>query len=102
MNASDINLSDINIIEHHAMRQDEAWIIFDADAPQVPAELRGTLRVPCVLTGDEKQTKCILAFLQAVAVPHSADSFTQPRAAVTPRGAAQPTSAASAPRLAGL
>ena len=78
-----MNIFGMDIIEHTSLGKDEAWIIFNGKAPQVPQDLRDTLPVPCVLTGDKTQTKHILTFLQAVAVPYTSDLFTQPTTAVT-------------------
>lgn len=73
-----MNIFGMDIIEHPSLEEDEAWIIFHSDSPQVPAELRATLRVPCILTGDQRQTKQILIFLQAIAVPHTSDLSRKP------------------------
>ncbi len=59
----------MDIIEHPSLGKDEAWIITKADAPQVPQELRGTLPIPCILTGDMAQAKNMLTLLQAIAAP---------------------------------
>ncbi len=66
-----MKLSNLNIIEHSSLGKDEAWIITKADAPQVPQELRGTLPIPCVLTGDMVQAKHMLTLLQAIAAPRT-------------------------------
>ena len=42
----------IRIVEHHSLCADEVWIIHKSDAPQVPLDLRGSLSVPFILTGD--------------------------------------------------
>ena len=58
----------INIIEHPDFAADEAWIVFDENAPQVPEDLRGKLSVPCILTGNRTQAERTLALLQAISV----------------------------------
>ncbi len=58
----------INIIEHPDLAADEAWVVFDENAPQVPEDLRGGLSVPCILTGNRVQTERTLALLQAISV----------------------------------
>jgi hypothetical protein len=78
-----MNIFGMNIIEHPSLGKDEAWIIFNGNARQVPQDLRDTLPVPCILSGDKTQTKHILTFLQAVAEPYTSDPFRQPPAAVT-------------------
>ena len=61
-----MNLLTMNIIEHPAFAADDAWIIFDEDAPQVPEDLRDTLPVPCILTGNRALAERTLALLQAI------------------------------------
>ncbi len=61
-----MNLFDINIIKHPDLAADEAWIIFDRDAPQVPVNIRSKLPVPCILTGNTEQARRTLKLLQAV------------------------------------
>ena len=78
-----MNIFRMNIIEHPSLDEEDAWIIFDRNAPQVPQELRGTLPVPCILTSDKTQASHILTFLQAVAVPYTSDPFSQPTTAVS-------------------
>ena len=56
----------INIIEHGSLATDEVWVIHKNDAPQVPAELRGRLAVPCVLTGDASKARQLLSFMRAI------------------------------------
>ena len=52
-----------NIIEHPDLAADEAWIVFDENAPQVPEDLRDKLSVPCILTGNRAQTERTLDLL---------------------------------------
>jgi hypothetical protein len=56
----------INIIEHGSLATDEVWVIHKNDAPQIPAELRGRLSVPCVLTGDASRARQLLSFMRAI------------------------------------
>ncbi len=56
----------INIIEHGSLATDEVWVIHKTDAPQIPAELRGRLSVPCVLTGDASRARQLLSFMRAI------------------------------------
>ena len=58
----------INIIEHPELAADEAWIVFDENAPQVPEDLRGELSVPCILTGNRSRAERTLALLQAISI----------------------------------
>lgn len=55
-----------NIVEHAAVAADEVWIIHKNEAPQVPADLRGNLPVPCILTGDAARARHLLLLLRAV------------------------------------
>jgi hypothetical protein len=73
-----MNIFGIEIIEHSSLEVDEAWIIFKKDSPQVPQDLRDTLPIPCILTGDMTQTKRMLTLLQAIAVPHTSDMLRKP------------------------
>lgn len=56
----------INIVEHRSLATDEVWVIHRKDAPQIPAELRGRLSVPCVLTGDASRARQLLSFMRAI------------------------------------
>lgn len=70
----------INIIEHSSLATDEVWVIHKNDAPQIPAELRGRLAVPCILTGDAGQARQLLSFMRAIDtqyVSSSASRFVQ-------------------------
>ncbi|MBA3441496.1 MAG: hypothetical protein H0T92_16680 [Pyrinomonadaceae bacterium] len=58
----------INIIEHPDLAADEAWVVFDENAPQVPEDLRGNLSVPCILTGNRSRAERTLALLQAISI----------------------------------
>ncbi len=60
-----MELSNIQIVESTLLPADEAWIICNRDAPQIPESLRATLPVPCVLTGDADQAKRMLNLLRA-------------------------------------
>ena len=56
----------INIIEHDSLATDEVWVIHNDNAPQVPAELRGRLAVPCILTGNASRAQKLLSFMRAL------------------------------------
>ncbi len=56
----------INIIEHVSLAVDEVWMIHKKDAPQIPAELRGSVSVPCILTGDASRARQLLSFMRAI------------------------------------
>ncbi len=66
-----MKLFGMTIIEHPDLAMDEAWIIFKKDAPQVPQDLRDTLPVPCILTGDVAQAKHLLTLLHAIGAPRT-------------------------------
>jgi hypothetical protein len=61
-----MKLFSINIVEHPDLAADEAWIVFDEHAPQVPEDFRGKLSVPCILTGNRAQAERTLALWQAI------------------------------------
>jgi len=56
----------IRIVEHHSLCADEVWIIHKSDAPQVPLDLRGTLSLPYILTGDAQQARRLLSLVRAI------------------------------------
>ena len=66
-----MELPDIQIVESSLLPADEAWIICNRDAPQIPQSLRATLPVPCVLTGDANQARHTLNLLRAVGLRRS-------------------------------
>ena len=47
-----MKLFGLPVIEHAAIPQDEAWIVRDAIAEELPADLRGRVPAPCVVTGN--------------------------------------------------
>jgi hypothetical protein len=67
----------INIIEHGSLATDEVWVIHKNDAPQIPAELRGRLSVPCVLTGDASRARQLLSFMSAIDSKYAGSRFVQ-------------------------
>ena len=42
----------IRVYEHDKVPIGEAWLVRQADSCEVPTELRGQIRVPCILTQD--------------------------------------------------
>lgn len=56
----------INIVQHASVPEDEVWIIHENEAPQVPADLRGNLPVPCILTGDAMGARRLLSLVRAI------------------------------------
>ncbi len=52
-----MKLFGLPVYAHHAIPEDEAWIVRDANAEELPAEVKGDVRVPCVLTGDVARLK---------------------------------------------
>lgn len=90
----------INIIEHPNLGADEAWIVFDEDAPQVPEDIRGELSVPCILTGNRAQAERTLALLQAIRIDQpltSAIERARQRVRRTKRPAVAPCSLQPSP-----
>ena len=61
-----MELSNIQIVESTFLPADEAWIICQRDAPQIPQSLRATLPLPCVLTGDAERARHMLNLLLVV------------------------------------
>ncbi len=47
-----MKLFGLPVIKHACVPADEAWIIRCPDANELPAELRGRVKTPCVLAGD--------------------------------------------------
>jgi hypothetical protein len=56
----------INIIEHASVPADDVWMIHKKEAPQVPADLRGRLPVPCILTGNAARACHLLSLMRAI------------------------------------
>ena len=56
----------INIIEHPSVPAEDVWLIHKREAPQVPPELRSTLPVPCILTGDAARAQQLISLLRAI------------------------------------
>jgi len=61
-----MNLFDISIIKHPELADNEAWIITDRDAPQVPKNIRSELPIPCILAGNTEQATRMLNLLRAI------------------------------------
>lgn len=53
----------MNIVQHPSLPADDVWIIYEKEAPQVPADLDGDLTVPFILTGDTERAKHLLSFV---------------------------------------
>ena len=60
-----MKLSTINHIEHSNFVADDARIIFDENAPQVPEDPRDEWSVSCILTRSRALAERRLALLQA-------------------------------------
>lgn len=58
-----MTLFGLNVYQHPAIPEDEAWVVRDSDAEELPAELRGKLSTPCVVTGDAARLGRIAALL---------------------------------------
>lgn len=56
----------INIIEHPMVAAEDAWLIHKREAPQVPPEIRSSLPVPCILTGDAVRAKQLISLVRAI------------------------------------
>ncbi|MDQ3666906.1 MAG: hypothetical protein M3410_10080 [Acidobacteriota bacterium] len=56
----------INIVEHASVPVDEVWIIHKNEAPQVPADLRGNVPVPFILTGDATRARHLMSLVRAI------------------------------------
>ncbi len=63
-----MNLFDMSIIKHPDLAANEAWIITDRDAPQVPNNIRSELPIPCILTGNTEQATRMLNLLRAISL----------------------------------
>ena len=60
-----MRISHIDIIEHPDVPSNEARIICDINAPQLPQELRNKVSVPCILTGDLALNRNMLTLMIA-------------------------------------
>jgi hypothetical protein len=56
----------ITIVEHASVPVDDVWIIHKREAPQVPADLRGSLPVPFILTGSATRARQLLSLMRAI------------------------------------
>jgi hypothetical protein len=56
----------ITIVEHPSVPVEDAWLINKRNAPQVPPDLRSSLPVPCILTGDAAGAAQLLSFVRAI------------------------------------
>jgi hypothetical protein len=56
----------INIIEHASLPAEEVWLIHKREALQVPSDLRDSLPVPCILTGDAARAGRLLSLVRAI------------------------------------
>ena len=56
----------IKIVEHASVPVGDVWIIHKNEAPQVPADLRGNLPVPYILTGDATLARNLLSLVRAI------------------------------------
>jgi ABC-type taurine transport system substrate-binding protein len=59
-----MDLNALLVIERRDLPRDEAWIIRNGDAPELPADLRGKVTVPCIITGSMKLLKDTLTLLR--------------------------------------
>ncbi len=80
-----MNLFDMRIIKHPDLAANDAWIITDRDAPQVPENLRSELPIPCILTGNTKQAKHTLNLLRAITL-HARESTSKQQLRVSAHG----------------
>jgi len=46
-----MKLFGLNVIEHKAVPEEEAWIIRNKEAQALPPELQDIIQVPCIVTG---------------------------------------------------
>ena len=56
----------IRIVEHASISMDEVWMIHNKNAPQVPPDLRSSISVPCILTGDSSLARNLLSLMRAI------------------------------------
>ena len=54
---------DLKFYEYAALEKDAALLICRADDPRLPRQLRDTVRVPCIITGDLARLKEKLTLL---------------------------------------
>ena len=59
-----MNLDDLPVIVSRDLPADEAWVVRRTDAPELPDDLRGKVRVPCILTGNVKSLRDTLKLIR--------------------------------------
>lgn len=59
-----MRLFGLPVYEHPALPKDEAWVILDASAEELPAELRGAFATPCIVTGDVPLLSRVVTLLE--------------------------------------
>jgi len=47
-----MKLLGLEVIEHSAVPQDEAWVVRRKDAPNLPPDLLDRIKIPCIITGN--------------------------------------------------
>ena len=59
-----MDLKSLHVIQHRAIPPDEAWIIRNSEADELPPDLRGKVKVPCIVTGNMNLLKETLILLR--------------------------------------
>lgn len=59
-----MRLLGLHVHEHQSIPQDEAWVVRNKDADQIPQELRGKIDTPCILTGDAELLRRTVTLLR--------------------------------------
>ncbi len=74
---------DLKFYEYAALEKDAALFICRTDDPRLPRQLRDTVRVPCIITGDLARFKETLTLLQIAELWEEAAPFHRRRASAT-------------------
>ncbi len=74
-----MKLFGLNVIEHKAVPEEEAWIIRSKEAQALPPELQDTIQVPCIVTGSLALLKETVILMRLTNMSESAMITDVPR-----------------------
>jgi hypothetical protein len=67
-----MKLLGLQVHQHPSIPPDEAWVVRDKDAQQVPQELRGKIETPCILASDIRLLRRTVMLLGMTKMYHCA------------------------------
>lgn len=74
-----MKLFGLNVIEHTAVPEEEAWIIRHKEAQVLPPELQDTIQVPCIVTGSMALLKETVILMRLTNMAEGAIATDAPR-----------------------